>query len=174
EQPGAEDQHQDRWAPYQRVDFIDQIIQKLHVDSVCCFGLRHVGVRKTRHPSEVPAAVRPCYHWAARSPSEPVANSNATGMPAFQKILFYQLVKNFQQPVVRSRCIEFDTEAFGSLGLLPSSDRIDRKSTRLNSSHVKISYAVFCWKKKSKAVKREVNLLHPYTREYLGLQVEDT
>src|SRR5690606_41545834 len=24
--------------------------------------------------------------------------------------------------------------------------RVDRKSTRLNSSHVKISYAVFCWK----------------------------
>src|SRR5690606_39322308 len=27
-------------------------------------------------------------------------------------------------------------------------DRPDRKSTRLNSSHVKISYAVFCLKKK--------------------------
>src|SRR5690606_42153444 len=27
-------------------------------------------------------------------------------------------------------------------------DYIDRKSTRLNSSHVKISYAVFCLKKK--------------------------
>src|SRR5690606_41582672 len=27
-------------------------------------------------------------------------------------------------------------------------DRQDRKSTRLNSSHVKISYAVFCLKKK--------------------------
>src|SRR5207249_5547003 len=26
---------------------------------------------------------------------------------------------------------------------------IDRKSTRLNSSHVSISYAVFCWKKKT-------------------------
>src|SRR5690606_41203195 len=25
----------------------------------------------------------------------------------------------------------------------------DRKSTRLNSSHVKISYAIFCWKKKT-------------------------
>src|SRR5690606_39549653 len=25
----------------------------------------------------------------------------------------------------------------------------DRKSTRLNSSHVKISYAVFCWNKKN-------------------------
>src|SRR5690606_34561674 len=29
-----------------------------------------------------------------------------------------------------------------------SNGRIDRKSTRLNSSHVKISYAVFCLKKK--------------------------
>src|SRR5436309_7865293 len=28
--------------------------------------------------------------------------------------------------------------------------REDRKSTRLNSSHVKISYAVFCLKKKNK------------------------
>src|SRR5436309_11518528 len=34
-----------------------------------------------------------------------------------------------------------------SLGLL----RRDRKSTRLNSSHVKISYAVFCLKKKKKS-----------------------
>src|SRR5690606_39461720 len=33
------------------------------------------------------------------------------------------------------------------LGLL-SPRRRDRKSTRLNSSHVKISYAVFCLKKK--------------------------
>src|SRR5690606_39920690 len=30
----------------------------------------------------------------------------------------------------------------------------DRKSTRLNSSHVKISYAVFCLKKKNKHVQR--------------------
>src|SRR5438874_13748597 len=28
--------------------------------------------------------------------------------------------------------------------------RVDRKSTRLNSSHVEISYAVFCLKKKKK------------------------
>src|SRR3989442_8864734 len=27
-------------------------------------------------------------------------------------------------------------------------ERVDRKSTRLNSSHVRISYAVFCLKKK--------------------------
>src|SRR5690606_40869585 len=30
----------------------------------------------------------------------------------------------------------------------------DRKSTRLNSSHVKISYAVFCLKKKKKKTKK--------------------
>src|SRR5439155_24267135 len=31
----------------------------------------------------------------------------------------------------------------------------DRKSTRLNSSHVAISYAVFCLKKKKKRTKKE-------------------
>src|SRR5436309_9519951 len=36
-----------------------------------------------------------------------------------------------------------DLDAFGDGGA-----QIDRKSTRLNSSHVKISYAVFCLKKK--------------------------
>src|SRR2546427_5269376 len=45
---------------------------------------------------------------------------------------------------------------FGPQGLLPDSQRrpwgpntrSDRKSTRLNSSHSQISYAVFCLKKK--------------------------
>src|SRR5690554_7499316 len=32
----------------------------------------------------------------------------------------------------------------------PNQNRKDRKSTRLNSSHVRISYAVFCLKKKKK------------------------
>src|SRR5690554_7647164 len=31
---------------------------------------------------------------------------------------------------------------------------LDRKSTRLNSSHVRISYAVFCLKKKRTAIRR--------------------
>src|SRR5690349_23432375 len=34
---------------------------------------------------------------------------------------------------------------------------IDRKSTRLNSSHVEISYAVFCLKKKKKKNKEIIN-----------------
>src|SRR5438067_9729480 len=33
----------------------------------------------------------------------------------------------------------------------------DRKSTRLNSSHVSISYAVFCLKKKKKNKKTNIN-----------------
>src|SRR5258708_12027191 len=37
----------------------------------------------------------------------------------------------------------------------PSFRRIDRKSTRLNSSHQIISYAVFCLKKKKKKHKTE-------------------
>src|SRR5690349_22467639 len=49
------------------------------------------------------------------------------------------------QPLVRPReSTRFDYE--GELA-------IDRKSTRLNSSHVEISYAVFCLKKKKKKKK---------------------
>src|SRR3712207_7920532 len=44
-------------------------------------------------------------------------------------------------------------EFIGKMNLLPAQaalegNRIDRKSTRLNSSHANISYAVFCLKKK--------------------------
>src|SRR5437773_3290318 len=38
--------------------------------------------------------------------------------------------------------------------------RIDRKSTRLNSSHITISYAVFCLKKKKKNTHNEHHQLH--------------
>src|SRR5438067_9496591 len=38
-------------------------------------------------------------------------------------------------------------------GSAPTARQIDRKSTRLNSSHVSISYAVFCLKKKKKQTK---------------------
>src|SRR5436309_12074869 len=37
----------------------------------------------------------------------------------------------------------------------------DRKSTRLNSSHVKISYAVFCLKKKKKK-EQQLRIHHPH------------
>src|SRR5436309_9253599 len=41
---------------------------------------------------------------------------------------------------------------------------LDRKSTRLNSSHVKISYAVFCLKKKKNIIKLyETTTIMPIT-----------
>src|SRR5256885_10301375 len=49
-------------------------------------------------------------------------------------------------------------EAAGTLGyelmcaVAPRVNKTDRKSTRLNSSHLVISYAVFCLKKKKKYV----------------------
>src|SRR5690625_6620882 len=43
-----------------------------------------------------------------------------------------------------------------SAGALPGrEERLDRKSTRLNSSHVAISYAVFCLKKKNRDHKKD-------------------
>src|SRR5690606_40682618 len=43
-----------------------------------------------------------------------------------------------------------DTFVFGTFLLSHGDQKRDRKSTRLNSSHVKTSYAVFCLKKKTK------------------------
>src|SRR3712207_9000935 len=38
-------------------------------------------------------------------------------------------------------------------------ERVDRKSTRLNSSHANISYAVFCLKKKKTRTTHAISLL---------------
>src|SRR5436309_10517892 len=46
--------------------------------------------------------------------------------------------------------------------------RSDRKSTRLNSSHVKISYAVFCLKKKKKNGVARVCEVHNNARNAKG------
>src|SRR5690242_17753970 len=41
-----------------------------------------------------------------------------------------------------------------------NAQKADRKSTRLNSSHMSISYAVFCLKKKKRNIKHNVSLKH--------------
>src|SRR5437870_10822842 len=43
-----------------------------------------------------------------------------------------------------------DIQLPGEMDGIEAAEQIDRKSTRLNSSHVAISYAVFCLKKKKK------------------------
>src|SRR6266508_5667543 len=47
----------------------------------------------------------------------------------------------------------------------------DRKSTRLNSSHVAISYAVFCLKKKNYSILKDDTTLR---RRTTGLNMENT
>src|SRR5438477_4766633 len=46
----------------------------------------------------------------------------------------------------------------GSMEPLGDAEGQDRKSTRLNSSHMSISYAVFCLKKKKKRKKCKENI----------------
>src|SRR3712207_7909310 len=45
---------------------------------------------------------------------------------------------------------EIHADISHDLGIDPGLQKEDRKSTRLNSSHANISYAVFCLKKKKK------------------------
>src|SRR5690606_39582600 len=65
------------------------------------------------------------------------------------------LVRSVVEPVRRARCDERtgDEALLGDGGSCRGAGggggRGDRKSTRLNSSHVKSSYAVFCLKKKT-------------------------
>src|SRR5256885_6516260 len=49
-----------------------------------------------------------------------------------------------------------------------SLDALDRKSTRLNSSHLVISYAVFCLKKKKKKNKKTCRLVYKIDRTDKG------
>src|SRR3712207_8192324 len=55
---------------------------------------------------------------------------------------------------------EVDPQAGGQPLLQPDALRQDRKSTRLNSSHANISYAVFCLKKTKKNTSHIVNTAH--------------
>src|SRR5436305_9258985 len=60
--------------------------------------------------------------------------------------LFGDNVARMVDGVTKLSKIEAQTESERELG--DAVDHADRKSTRLNSSHVRISYAVFCLKKK--------------------------
>src|SRR5699024_11480545 len=55
----------------------------------------------------------------------------------FAHLLLYDQAFSHQSPILRANLQAFEK---------------DRKSTRLNSSHVSISYAVFCLKKKNNIV----------------------
>src|SRR2546426_5927617 len=59
----------------------------------------------------------------------------------------------FRSPVeARADVLVYTTPAFKQDFEVTGPVTVDRKSTRLNSSHLVISYAVFCLKKKNKKI----------------------
>src|SRR2546422_7681907 len=77
-------------------------------------------------------------------------------------------LKNYPQAPAQEEALLIMIQAYDVLGMpelrndaerilrknFPDSTQLDRKSTRLNSSHGYISYAVFCLKKKKKEMNR--------------------
>src|SRR3712207_7303235 len=81
----------------------------------------------------------------------------------------------------RSRMVE-QAKAFGceiARGDVQSFDfsgdiKVDRKSTRLNSSHANISYAVFCLKKKKNLNSAIYHLIHLIVHPHVHITVTST
>src|SRR5256885_7701551 len=72
---------------------------------------------------------------------------------------FHDLREVRQHEVVRKRVTPGVPEGDPAAGRAAARELTysqDRKSTRLNSSHLVISYAVFCLKKKNKTCPREI------------------
>src|SRR5207249_9093011 len=68
-------------------------------------------------------------------------------------VVIGRIVVTDRSVVAANRNVEVVAEGVGkqhALDIHP--ENVDRKSTRLNSSHVSISYAVFCLKKKSPTI----------------------
>src|SRR5438874_4544514 len=95
---------------------------------LCCFLSNHYAVHRDLHSF-------PTRRSSDLGAPDPVA---LHGGDALRPV---EAIEPFQQTV---RVVRDAERPLGDLALL------DRKSTRLNSSHVEISYAVFCLKKKNK------------------------
>src|SRR5690606_41207821 len=84
-----------------------------------------------------------------REVAEILAQEDYTGLPVVDEEGRLVGIVTEADLLVRAKTLKLPT-VFPFLGgvIFLESPRKDRKSTRLNSSHVKISYAVFCLKKK--------------------------
>src|SRR5438309_6369778 len=71
----------------------------------------------------------------------------------------HHAAEHLREPIIR--CCEYSEDRRHAHNQMKVRDHeigiLDRKSTRLNSSHSSISYAVFCLKKKIKTKKRTNN-----------------
>src|SRR3712207_7980141 len=80
-----------------------------------------------------PSKDQPFYHLLAQN-----AESEYVAYVSEQNLLPDESAEPLRHPLLKDMFERDDSGAY----------RIDRKSTRLNSSHANISYAVFCLKKK--------------------------
>src|SRR5690606_41426620 len=95
---------------------------------------------------------KPLFEGAVQENIQLSTNENITVPLTFRANIFGAAKeKGFDK--LLSDILTRKSDAFLALKIKPSVRIGDRKSTRLNSSHVKISYAVFCLKKKNKVVK---------------------
>src|ERR1039457_4750482 len=114
-------------------------------------GLRGPSAASPRARAATPAPAHPRRPTAA--PHEPPAE------PACRGVWFFLMIRRPPRSTLfpyttlfrstRVPSYESNNEEICSFANCDRNHRVDRKSTRLNSSHLVISYAVFCLKKKT-------------------------
>src|SRR5690606_3134573 len=132
----------------------------------------YVAIRETSELTHILLAAGSELQHAVAAAKELGSGVRVVSMPSFE--IFLRQPENYREEVLPSSCrkrvsieagvtglwaqfVGLDGKAIGidRFGLSAPGNTvmkelgIDRKSTRLNSSHVKISYAVFCLKKKT-------------------------
>src|SRR5262245_33869865 len=135
-------------------------------------GRREVEGRPVRHDparrGERELAERELWLVDRERHEAPVVRGEGPGAPFHPRlevaILLLEVLGLEEQPLrpddlVRPHVVQFGCDARQLIaeGSTPSAPELneDRKSTRLNSSHLGISYAVFCLKKKKKNIKQK-------------------
>src|SRR3954467_7190559 len=155
--------------PYHRSEEHTSELQS-HDNLVCRLLLEK---KHRRAPADgVPAAAR-AVHRATRGGARPHRAPRSLGGPAVARFFFFLMIR--RPP--RSTLFPYTTlfRSVGYLDLHPAYDsrwrgallfssELDRKSTRLNSSHTIISYAVFCLKKHTPPPKPTTPAPHPPPR----------
>src|SRR5699024_3732267 len=82
----------------------------------------------------------------------------AENNPLGDYLRFAALIAHAQEVVLYDHPLEMDLTARIKEASAQGKPPLDRKSTRLNSSHVSISYAVFCLKKKKRTEKNNTGV----------------